>query len=123
MLHVNDVMVMLNQSIICYSISHMRPLFGEFPISPPLEFKINLAHLRKILRLLTSFALTMKMENKHLPFWIYWQLWKSWNDLIFKKINCELDSVIDIAKDDVVKWLMAQQANQSQTNGVRHLLW
>lgn len=33
-------------------------------------------------------------DQKHMPFWILWHIWKSRNDLIFNKISWEPASVI-----------------------------
>lgn len=57
-----------------------------------------------ISQILVAISNASNKDQKHMPFWILWHIWKSRNDLIFNKISWEPNSVIRKAKDDVLEW-------------------
>ena len=51
-------------------------------------------------------------EQKLLPFWVVWRLWKCRNDLLFNKIQYTADEVISKARTDLKEWLDSTVSSQ-----------
>lgn len=59
---------------------------------------------------------TLSADQKILPFWLMWRIWKSLNDLIFKKLlpRPEKDVVVSIA--EVNEWLIVTNHGSNPVN-------